>query len=454
MNLVARESSLKKGSNGCVICKSTPACPVCPENQVCNLSAQTCDECPTVSCIASSATLNSISTPSPSATSSSSSTVHTSNKLIGPLIGGIVAGLVVLAGVIWACVWYRRSKRRGRSPRQDFVADQYVKSVNENVFYPSTLGKGNTSISTVDKDEEQDQMTQYAISSEGLTIQQQLNYIKEQQLKLQREEVRERTMARSENSIDLRESHDDYYSIGDDDDQSNIIPIAYIPGVTSNFSTTPTTPRAMRVSESATSRNSNLSYIPIQSAMTASRAQPQLVVSHRKSSSLSSPRTPPSLQTPRVEDDNSRLSSTTYGSGFDRTIDSEIYNEIEAYMINGVPDFINMNHSPSGSRPTSGLSSRPASGPPLRPPSRPASASRRVSNFSNASTIQRNTINTDNHYNTNINNNNTLHQTQPADNVRRNISRRSSAFDYPVIFDPAEDISFVKQHRPPSDYKF
>lgn len=126
-------SSLTRGSNGCVICSTPPACPVCPSNQVCSLSAQTCDTCPAVSCVDSSSTYinndgsssssSSSSSSTPTAASSAasadkaSSTLKTSNSLLAPLIAGITGGVVLVCLAAFLIFYCRRKRKLQHEPK-------------------------------------------------------------------------------------------------------------------------------------------------------------------------------------------------------------------------------------------------------------------------------------------------------------------------------------------------
>lgn len=137
-------TTTSRGSNGCVVCPSTPACPACPSGQVCNLSAQTCDTCPAVSCVDDSSTyINQSAAPSPSttsatpsSTSSASNAVKTSNSLLAPLIAGIT-GCVVLLCLAAFLFFFCRRRRKG--PRKLDSASQ----VYEKEPYRSETPAGN-----------------------------------------------------------------------------------------------------------------------------------------------------------------------------------------------------------------------------------------------------------------------------------------------------------------------
>lgn len=109
-------------ANGCFICPSTPpACPACPSGQVCNLSLQSCNECPSVQCIpANNQIFASPSSPASTSTSSSSSASSTTassdvhnTDMMGPVIGGTVGGvlLALIAAIfIFWCIRKHRSQ--------------------------------------------------------------------------------------------------------------------------------------------------------------------------------------------------------------------------------------------------------------------------------------------------------------------------------------------------------
>lgn len=134
-------SSLLRGSNGCVLCPTTPTCPSCPSGQVCNLSAQTCDSCPEVSCIDNSSTYinnngstTSTSTPTNTATSAATSSI-TSNNLLAPLIAGITGGVVLLcisAFLVFYCRRKRKAQHKLGSPSPEMEKETAVKQHTTN----------------------------------------------------------------------------------------------------------------------------------------------------------------------------------------------------------------------------------------------------------------------------------------------------------------------------------
>lgn len=84
-------------SYGCVICSSTPSCPQCGTNEQCSMTSQTCDNCPTTFC-------ETIVDPV-------SSTKNLSSAQVGGIAGGISGFifLVVLLGLFYFFKRYRKN---------------------------------------------------------------------------------------------------------------------------------------------------------------------------------------------------------------------------------------------------------------------------------------------------------------------------------------------------------
>lgn len=115
----SQTSSINKqlDSHGCVICSTTPSCPVCGDNQQCAMTTQTCSECPTTYCLNVSESINSTSQ-------------H--HSLSSAAVGGIAGGLgsfvfiLLLAG---AYIFIRKFKNR-LSTDYDFAINEEMKMLN------------------------------------------------------------------------------------------------------------------------------------------------------------------------------------------------------------------------------------------------------------------------------------------------------------------------------------
>lgn len=535
--LSSRDDQQSRSANGCVICLETPACPVCPSGQVCNLSAQTCDSCSSVSCVAStSAYIENSSVKKPT-------TVSTSDHLIGPLIGGIVAGIAVISVLVFLFFFLRKRKKLKKPASFPDKIDEQEKleaaASIDNKANTSGLSSPTTmytyskhqsfnprltgmSATTYDDDET---ATNY---EEPLTIQQQLNYIKKQQLKLQREEIKERQrlyMQQSTSSPTLahhganypatlspydsyihyapnngqlnhpsptsplhRLGHDSIVSESSvnsveirDGHASNIIPIAYIPGVTSNFSSTfasssssirsnnhinssnsilaLSAAQQQRLSAAPTdtiiSHDSRTSYVPVHSAAIATRAQPQLVVTMKYPMDADMISIAPDLDR-RPEELRSLKSSNKSNNSFSdldsldsKGLDNENYNDVDPYLMHGatgtngssVASSLNGSEAISNSnnnnnndtkrpRSTASRTSTSTSRSPWRGPM--STTQRNSQRSSYRSSSFRNSQRTSQAYRLSL-------RDSTSDDTWR-----LQPFDYPVVFDNDEDISFVK----------
>lgn len=103
-----QESSYPTGSNGCVICpQNPPTCPKCNKDEECTMRAATCQQCPVYICLAKE--------------KSGSSSVS-----IGGIVGGAIGGIVVLllvAGVLYYRFIYR--KKHPRLDDEDMAMSDY-----------------------------------------------------------------------------------------------------------------------------------------------------------------------------------------------------------------------------------------------------------------------------------------------------------------------------------------
>lgn len=223
----ATESSSATGtaSNGCVVCADPPECPVCPSDQVCNLSAQSCDACSVVSCVNTTSTFIDNGSAS-SSTSTPVPTTSTSSNLLGPLIGGI-AGAIILLSIATFLIFYFRRKRKQPSSEKEVSNDRdspsielhkpeyaaYAKTANNNLIYPqqpqnhplrppgrTARSRYERPISDVTEEDFHNENDYATAHNEPLSLQQQLDYIKYQQIKLQREELKEQQRLNSQHS--------------------------------------------------------------------------------------------------------------------------------------------------------------------------------------------------------------------------------------------------------------
>lgn len=119
MSLRPRATSTDKssltGSDGCLVCPSSiDPCPSCPANQVCHQISRTCDQCPKNVCVDSSRLSSGGGTP------------------VGGIVGGVVGGVVVLA-LILGGLWYYKKVYRKKHPmlEDDLAMDDYKTDIED-----------------------------------------------------------------------------------------------------------------------------------------------------------------------------------------------------------------------------------------------------------------------------------------------------------------------------------
>ncbi|KAL3237570.1 Opy2p [Nakaseomyces bracarensis] len=118
MSSVVPSQTYSRGTDGCVVCPTAPACPECAEDENCVLTALTCNSCPYTYCSKKTSSSISIlssvdsngnavnSTNSTTTAKSSGSHVH-----VGGLVSGVVVGAVVAFTVLLVLYYWRRHKR-------------------------------------------------------------------------------------------------------------------------------------------------------------------------------------------------------------------------------------------------------------------------------------------------------------------------------------------------------
>lgn len=100
-------ASYATGSDGCAICTAISSCPTCPLGQECNLKGRTCSTCPEYVCVAVADSLGS-TTP------------------IGGIVGGVVGGVVVLAAVLVLYYFLVYRKKHPQLPENGELGDSYT----------------------------------------------------------------------------------------------------------------------------------------------------------------------------------------------------------------------------------------------------------------------------------------------------------------------------------------
>lgn len=107
-------SATTSAGSGCVTCTGDVACPVCDDDEYCVLTLLTCSECPRTYCAKKSS--SALQSNSSSTTSGSSS--HSSSAKVGGIVGGVVGGVAALAIALLLYLYLKywsKGKRRTRN---------------------------------------------------------------------------------------------------------------------------------------------------------------------------------------------------------------------------------------------------------------------------------------------------------------------------------------------------
>ncbi|KAI1389689.1 uncharacterized protein F4822DRAFT_428031 [Hypoxylon trugodes] len=104
-------SSFSKRQNGCVQCENTsPSCPTCAADEVCQLKTRTCDTCPRAVCVADP-------------TAATSQPTVSSGPNVGAIVGGVIGGLVAV-GIITYLFWrFCVKSKRGQYEQEQWQGD-------------------------------------------------------------------------------------------------------------------------------------------------------------------------------------------------------------------------------------------------------------------------------------------------------------------------------------------
>ncbi|KAF7999979.1 hypothetical protein HF325_005828 [Metschnikowia pulcherrima] len=172
-------------SSGCVVCPSTAGlCPQCPSGQECNLTSRTCKACPEYTCV------------------KSSSSKAISNVQVGGIVGGVVGGVVVLALALFLYYMLIYRKKHPKLAGLDEINYEMESQAGDGV---SDMGEKSTG-----------QIWRKPKTADSLRTSRLCG----------RQELQ-----RVPYTSDLQKRHSVATSVSTDN-ASNILPIAYIPGVT------------------------------------------------------------------------------------------------------------------------------------------------------------------------------------------------------------------------------
>lgn len=184
-------SSSSSLQNGCVSCDNNVSCPKCADDEYCVTTSLTCTQCPRTYCEkkASSSSDGGSSPASSSLIASPSSSSSSSSNKVGPIVGGVVGGVAaVLIIAVLAFMYYRyyKRKRSALPPDSEYMEKDMhpVVSGGGSPLHPGMLRSGSTNSA----------------------------------------HVRARNKRNRSSAATIQTST-----------ASNIIPVAYIPGVTTNL---------------------------------------------------------------------------------------------------------------------------------------------------------------------------------------------------------------------------
>ena len=253
-NSNSNSNSPERGEDGCVICTETAECPVCAEDEYCMMTAMTCDRCPTTYCAKKSVTaslavlnnLTDITSANLSATNqhpegqiSNGNTQKTTDGSVnsnghkgssGGTVGGVIAGLVIGFAVIgfitYKWYWRRRKLRRMDRELEESLKEEGDISGDSSGTFDGTNGP---MFESSDTNEYNDGVRHNNIHGYGNNpgLLEQYNDIKNLQASFMQPNLTNLNTNGFSGTADTASVH----SSGTD--ASSLLPIAYIPGVTS-----------------------------------------------------------------------------------------------------------------------------------------------------------------------------------------------------------------------------
>ncbi|QLQ78855.1 hypothetical protein HG537_0B02030 [Torulaspora globosa] len=174
-------------TSSCVECGTPPPCPQCASDEYCLQTAQTCSECSTTRCVKKDG----------SSTSSLNGSQSGNGKVVGGIVGGVVGGIVLVAALLLFYLYHRYWKKALRKRAEA------AKAGTESYFMD---------------DNELDDAEQFTDSE---SEEENTHYPEREALAAKRPPTIDHSDRHSTVTVQTR--------------ASNILPIAYIPGVTSGF---------------------------------------------------------------------------------------------------------------------------------------------------------------------------------------------------------------------------
>lgn len=241
--------SIQTDSNGCVICEGTVNCPDCADDEYCVMTSLTCTSCPytycvpkndgSVSGVLTNSTLGNGTTRGlnfSDVNKNSTSHYGTVHKIQGAVVGTVI-GFVCIMLIIWYSFYWRKKKRLAKARE---LADKTYNTNDVDVLELADIDEDDIYDSDDDIDEFEEDMTNNVDTSNNntnnnnntwnsnrnsnyngsiMTPSQRLQYINEIR------SIKHRNLRNETNNLSIISNRAS--------SASNILPIGYIPGVTS-----------------------------------------------------------------------------------------------------------------------------------------------------------------------------------------------------------------------------
>ncbi|SCU97346.1 LAFA_0G11034g1_1 [Lachancea sp. 'fantastica'] len=144
-----RTSTASSTGSGCVTCSGTPACPVCAEDEQCALSLQRCDQCAQTYCAKKNGALGSGSSSSPSssaAVAGGSSSKSSNSGKVGGIVGGVVGGVGLIVVLLLLYLYLKFWRKNRTRNKEVLVAHEHYGDDFEDGRGPSGNSRSNSYI--------------------------------------------------------------------------------------------------------------------------------------------------------------------------------------------------------------------------------------------------------------------------------------------------------------------
>ncbi|CCD22660.1 Opy2p NDAI_0A05050 [Naumovozyma dairenensis CBS 421] len=125
--------TLPTDSSGCVICTGNVSCPTCADDEYCVMTLLTCTACPTTYCTKKESSI-SVTNGTTNSTVSSGNDSGTNGKVVGGVVGGVIGGVALIVILVLLFLYKRYWEPRWRENKRKTFAGEEGTETNYDQF--------------------------------------------------------------------------------------------------------------------------------------------------------------------------------------------------------------------------------------------------------------------------------------------------------------------------------